>query len=216
MRPGRLAAAVALILTLGCAACDSPGGSAAPRDGEATKLEIPPGVQPPESIAGDAAERVEKSLLTTLPGVAPVPLDPEYSDGIASTVCGNKRGPQAYDSDSGMRREWSGSGTRVFQFVGAFGAVTATQAIDQVAGVLGCGSYSDRDGQYTGVHKVTVRSARLAFCETVDGKTAFCTSLLARDDILVRVQVAAPDEATATKTLAGVTSQATQRLAKAW
>ncbi|MEU4242518.1 hypothetical protein [Actinoplanes sp. NPDC026619] len=216
MRSGRLAAAVALILALGCAACDSSGGAA---DGGWTPLEVPSGLQPASAVASDAPDRVEKSLLTTLPGLTRVPLDPEYGDDVASPVCGNKQGAQAFSSESGMRREWRGTNTKVHQFAGAFGAVTAAQAVDQVAGKLGCGSYPapDRDGgEYTGVHQVTVPSARLAFCETVPAKNAFCTALLARDDILVRIQVAAVDEAAATKELGDVAPRAAESLAKAW
>ncbi|GAA0566639.1 hypothetical protein GCM10010172_58130 [Paractinoplanes ferrugineus] len=216
MPSGRLAAVSALILALGCAACDSSGGAA---DGGWTPLEAPTGLQPGASIAADAPDRVEKSLLTTLPGLDRVAIDPEYADDVASPVCGNKQGPQAYSSESGMRREWRGPQVKVHQFAGAFGAVTAEQAIDQVAGKLACGSYpaQDRDGgEYTGVHKVTVPSTRLAFCETSPGKNAFCTGLLARDDILVRIQVAAVDEAAATKLLGDVTGQSSEVLRKAW
>lgn len=216
MPSGRFAAVVALVLALGCAACDSSGGAA---DGGWTPLEQPSGLQPAESIASDAPDRVEKVLLTTLPGLDRVAIDPEYADDVASPVCGNTQGAKAYSSESGMRREWRGPDVKVHQFAGAFGAITAAQAIDQVGGMLGCGSYpaQDRDGgEYTGVHKVTVPSTRLAFCETSPGKNAFCTGLLDRDDILVRIQVAAIDEAAATKLLGDVTAQASEVLKKAW
>jgi hypothetical protein len=211
MRPGRLAAAVALILTLGSAACDNQGGVAEP-------LEVPPGVQAPSAIADDAPDRVEKSMLSNLSGLTPIPLDPEYSDDIASSVCGNKRGPRVYTSSDGMRREWQGPQTRVHQFTGAFGAVTAAQAIEQVGTMLGCGSYQvgREDGTYSNVHRVTVPSTTLAFCETVNGKNAACTGFLSRDDILVRIMTVAADEATATKLLGDVAPEAAETLTRAW
>ncbi|GAA2660317.1 hypothetical protein [Paractinoplanes durhamensis] len=208
----RLAVLAACLLTLGCAACDSPGGAA----GGSTRLEPGLGAQPIESIAPDAENRVEPTLLTALPGLAPVPQDPERSDGIASVVCGNKPGAEAYTSWYGMRREWQGGGTTVRQFAGVFAAPTAAQAIAQVSGVLGCGSYEDREGKFTAVHKVPTPSADLAYCETVNGKSVMCTALLAREDILVRIETGAADEATASKALSDVVPKAAEALTKAW
>ncbi len=182
------------------------------------------GVQSNDDLVDGAEDRVEPALIAAkavLPGVAPVALDVVYQDGVASSVCGNRRGSGVYSSMFGQRRRWAGDGLQVEQFAGVFGSVTASEAIAQVGSVLGCGSYRDRAGEHTKIHEVALPSLEKIdgsrmFCETLNGDTHVCTVLLAREDILSRVEVTSKDEAAAKKAAKQLAKSAASAVAAAW
>jgi hypothetical protein len=199
-----LAVALCAAVVAGCAGAPTePARDPLPQGSS----EAPGGVQSTDDLADGAEDRVEPALIAAnavLPGVAPVALDVVYQDDVASAVCGNRSGPGVYGSMFGQRRRWAGNGLEVEQFAGVFGSVTASEAIAQVSGVLRCGSYRDRDGEHTEIHEVTLPSlpkidGSLMFCETLNGATHVCTVLLAREDMLSRVEVTSKDEAAAKK-----------------
>lgn len=217
-----LALALSGSFLVGCA-----GAPAEPQRGPSPQQSSgwpPAGVQPNEDLKAGAEDRVEPALIAAkavLPGVVSVPLDPIYQDGVASAVCGNRSGPGVYGSMFGQRRRWAGDALKVEQFAGVFGSVTASEAIAQVGGVLGCGSYRDRDGEHTKIHEVALPSlekidGRRMFCQTLNGDTYLCTVLLAREDMLSRVVVTSKDEAAATKAAKQLAKTAATAVVAAW
>ncbi|MEV0901166.1 hypothetical protein [Actinoplanes sp. NPDC049802] len=160
-----------------------------------------PGQQPAASIKPGAAERVEKALLgpNAVAGMAAGAFDPPYVEDVASHVCGN--GPQlgAVSTVFGQERVWRGGDRGVRQFAGAYGMITAAEAVAQVNGVLGCGEYTEYMIKYAGVHQVDLPKLpgidqQRMFCETVAKKSSRCTVLLARGDVLTRILARAANQ----------------------
>ncbi|HWS34977.1 MAG TPA: hypothetical protein VN408_19840, partial [Actinoplanes sp.] len=171
------------------------------------------GRQPVDSIRSGAAERVEKTLLgpAAITGMTAVAFDPPYVEDVAAHVCGNGPKSGAVSSVFGQGRVWDGGDREVRQFAGAYGAVTAAEAVTQVDGVLGCGDYTEYVTEYSGVHRAGLPllsgiDQQSMFCETVDEKASRCTVLLARGDVLTRIESTAatePDAAGVARTVAG-------------
>ncbi|WP_412740277.1 hypothetical protein [Krasilnikovia sp. MM14-A1259] len=182
------------------------------------------GVQPLVSLKAGVEDRVEPALLPKdigMPALEAVSLDVEGLDDVASGVCGLQRGNGVYEGMFGLRRQWRGKGVAVEQFVSAFGAITATKAIDQVKGSLACGSYRDRSGEHTEIATHPVDrfpniDGSAMFCETLNARQRICTVLLAREDMLSRVTVQADDHAVASSLANSVASRAASALEKAW
>jgi hypothetical protein len=187
------------------------------------------GVQPNSALKPGVEDRVEPVLIgrqIPLSGVTSVQLSTEWMDDVVTAVCGNRTGNGVYMSAFGQRREWTGSDLTIQHFGGAFGAVTAAQAVEQPRTKLGCGTYKDRDGTHRVLGEVTLPAyaktdGRLMFCEVVDeqqpSETRYlCTALLAREDIVSRIEVRATTRAQSEQVTTTLAALAARTLAAAW
>ncbi|MDI6099445.1 hypothetical protein QLQ12_12655 [Actinoplanes sp. NEAU-A12] len=97
-----------------------------------------PGQQPPGSFRPGAAERVQRATLGPGAGgrLPSAERDPRYMEDVASHVCGNGPRSGALGTAFGRERLWRDEGVEVRQFTGAYGTITAAEAIGQVDGVL--------------------------------------------------------------------------------
>ncbi|MEU4620786.1 hypothetical protein AB0G04_12525 [Actinoplanes sp. NPDC023801] len=176
-----------------------------------------PGQQPGSSVRAGAAGRVERALLDAdeIHGRKMTGPPSPYTDDLASSVCGNDAAKGAYSSAFGRQRQWWGGERFVIQFAGAFGAVTAAEAVAQVEGVLTCEKYRDL-GDHTGVHSVPLPplpsvDRQLMFCDRVDrfgDELRTCTVLLAEGDVLTRLIVEADTEEEAIRIAGDVAARA--------
>jgi hypothetical protein len=204
--PGRLTIACGLALLLAAlAACAGP--PAEPWSDEDL------GVQPVTSWAPDAGDRTLASLLGPEPPVVGlVAKNPEaqWTDDVVSRVCNTLEGDGIYSSYSGRARLWTSPDLTVQSFVGAFGAVPAATAVEQVKSRFTCAEYTadvdtdgrgipnqDADGWHRNIRRLGppppldgVENAVL-FCETVKEVNQRCYAALARRDIVSRVTVTA-------------------------
>jgi len=157
----------------GCGAEPTSPGRGTP---SASSYFMVPRVQPNSALKPGVEDRIERALIgpaIPVKGAAAVPLSTEWMDDIVTSVCGNRAGEGVNQSRFGRRREWTGPGLSIRHFVGAFGAVTAAQAVEQPRARLGCGTYNDRDGKHRLLGEVILPeypniNGRLMFCEVVD------------------------------------------------
>ncbi|WP_433789557.1 hypothetical protein [Actinoplanes sp. CA-252034] len=175
--------------------------------------------QTADSMRSGAPGRADRAMLgpdavdwlTPLtPGTAPV-------EDVAAHLCGNGPGFGALVAAFGQERVWREpdfdveTGAEIRQFTGAYGRITAAEAIAQVDGRLGCEKYTDEGTEYHDVHPVAPAAApgverQLLYCEESEHTAGRCTLLLARGDTLSRVVVQAADSElaeTAARALAG-------------
>jgi hypothetical protein len=158
--------------------------------------------QTADSMRSGAAERVGAAMLdqSAVNWLAPVPLDVPDSEDVAAHVCGNGPGFGALVAAFGQERLWQepefdvDTGGEVRQFTGAYGRITAAEAIGQVEGRLGCERYTDFMTEYTEVRRVALGAIggidrQLLYCEESEHGAGRCTLLLAKGDVLTRVVV---------------------------
>lgn len=158
--------------------------------------------QTAESMRSGAAERAESALLdrAAVNWLMPVTLDMPDTEDVAAHVCDNGPGFGALVAAFGQERLWReeefdvDTGAEVRQFVGAYGRITAAEAIDQVGGRFGCERYSDFGVEYSGIRRVGLAEQpgvdrRMLYCEESGHRAGRCTLLLAKGDILSRVVV---------------------------
>jgi hypothetical protein len=155
-------------------------------------------------------------------------------DDVVTPACGAGRGDGSYISWHGQRREWESDKLRVAQFAGAFGVVTAAEAITIAAEKLTCGEYSNNaDASRAGIpaqdldgHHVILGEVDLPdypgvdkgfmFCELIGDFEYACTGILGRDDIVSRIEVVALDLKHAEEATLQLLSLAGKLLAEAW
>ena len=91
---------------------------------------------------------------------------------------------------------------------------TAIKPAARARAALGCAEYRDFEGVHRGIHEVRVDGG-FGYCETY-GKTQFrCTVLLARGDLLSRLQIVGPTEQTTVELAAKVVPVVTAALVRA-
>jgi hypothetical protein len=175
-------------------------------------------------MAEGARERVASAIVETdlsVVGARTVPLDVIYMDDVVSTVCGMRPGNGVYFSRFGQRREWESPEMTVRQFVGAFGVMSGAEAVDQAREHLQCSEYSDRLGKH-----ILVGSGRLPdfsgvdegmiYCESLDGGADVCVVLLAREDVVIRLEISTEQSDTSRQTAEALAQQFATHLADAW
>ncbi|MEV4279595.1 hypothetical protein [Actinoplanes xinjiangensis] len=180
-----------------------------------------PGRQSSSSIRSGAAERVERALLgaDAVPGRRAVEIAAPWTEDIASDACGNSAAKGAYTSAFGQQRRWMAGRRFVVQFAGAFGTVTAADAVAQADGALECTSYEDL-ADYSEVRRVPLPplpsvDRQLMYCERVDqagDRFHSCTVLLARGDVLTRLEVQDYDAAELPRLVADLVPRAAAAL----
>ncbi|GIE34584.1 hypothetical protein Ait01nite_076290 [Actinoplanes italicus] len=190
-----------------------------------------PRLQPATSLRPGAYDRVKKATLNT----DAVTWMNVYSaarpdEDIASHVCDNGPADGAIVAALGRGVSWQGKTDDgawdwrrfIWNYVGAYGTISAADAIGQVDAKLGCGHYPRGDIEITRVGRVGLPplpgvDRQLLFCERgeqQDEEVAFCTLLLARRDILSRVVVKAPTEDEALTSARALTGDAAEALAR--
>lgn len=168
------------------------------------------GIQPRGAVESSAELRVqramlgpelelenEKALVPNPKSMQGTPL--ERVNDLVTDACRKPSGRDAYLSKFGRRREWKHPEARIEQFAGAWGVLTARDAVEQSRKWLTCSSYRNRDGLHRLLGLVPLPvfdeiDQRLMFCEVIEenapGKTMYlCTVLLARGDIVSRFMV---------------------------
>ncbi|WBB57656.1 hypothetical protein [Verrucosispora sp. WMMD573] len=202
-----LAAAVGILLTAACGLNSSSSSSAGGQRSSAAPLSTSSaltGVQSPHDFAPGVEEQIGEALIgpdLDVVDVRSVPLESPYADDVLSPVCGNRPGGGVYLSAFGQRRQWTGPDLEIEQFSGAWGVIPAAEAVAQVRGKLGCGTYREREGPHRvlgerHLPKLAGLDGQLMFCEVVDEDgperpTYICTALLARDGVATRIQARA-------------------------
>jgi hypothetical protein len=187
-----------------------------------------PSLQPASSFRSGAAERVEAAMLgpDVLTWMDPASRTPYHDEDVAAHVCDNGPDSGALVAAFGRARNWKGRDTVesddarvVRQFAGAYGAITAAEAIDQVNGEFGCKRYTDFVDVYTGVGRVGLPELpgvdrQLLYCEQGEDTADRCTLLLARGDILSRITVEAATEAEAERDVRALADDAAEALTR--
>ncbi|MEU4159741.1 hypothetical protein [Actinoplanes sp. NPDC026670] len=162
--------------------------------------------QTADSMRSDAPARGDRAMLDreAIAGLTPLAIEAATSEDVAAHLCGNGPGFGALVAAFGQERIWReadfdvDTGGEVRQFTGAYGRITAGEAIGQVDGRFGCAHYDDGGIGYSGSHRVglpTLSGAdrQLLYCEESEHSAGRCTLLLARGDVLSRVVVQAAD-----------------------
>ncbi|MEU4625372.1 hypothetical protein AB0G04_36050 [Actinoplanes sp. NPDC023801] len=187
-----------------------------------------PRLQPAGSFRPGAAERVKAAMLDrdVITWLEPAGAAPHPDEDVAAHVCDNGPGSGAFVAAFGQTRDWwdrdSGGFSderAVRQFVGAYGAVTAADAITQVNGQFSCDRYTDFGNDYTSVGRVGLPELpgverQLLYCEQDENENGRCTLLLARGDILSRLVVKAATEADAERDARALADDAAAALAR--
>ncbi|GIE81839.1 hypothetical protein Aph02nite_77890 [Actinoplanes philippinensis] len=158
------------------------------------------------SLRSEAPGRVDRAMLgrDAVDWLAPVTPEPVATEDVAAHLCGNGPGFGALVAAYGQERVWRErdfdveTGGEIRQFAGAYGRITAAEAITQADGRLGCERYTDGGTGYHDVHRVVLPAVtgadrQLLYCEESEHSAGRCTLLLARGDILSRVVVQAAD-----------------------
>ncbi|MET8262183.1 hypothetical protein ACFYPG_32935 [Micromonospora sp. NPDC005553] len=208
-----LVAAVGLVLTAACgggSGTPPAAGRSGPPAGGYTIDPFADGLQPVFDMDPELADQVGRVLIGSTPdidGLKVVPQQSPYADGVLSSVCGMRRGNGVYGTAFGQQREWEAPDLRVMQLAGAWGVTSGAQAVEQVRGKLGCGTYRDREDRYrvlgeTQLPRLPGLDGQLMYCEVIDGAdrsvpTHICTLLLARGALVSRIRTLALDTATA-------------------
>ncbi|WP_204291741.1 hypothetical protein [Micromonospora gifhornensis] len=223
---------VGLVLTTAC----GPSGETSPTGGRerpATTSTDPhstdpavTGVQPLYDLSPELEDQIGTVLIGSalgIDGVAEVPLQSPYMDDLLSGACGTEPGNGVYLSAFGQRREWKAPHVRIQQFAGGWGVSPAAEAVAQVRGRLGCGTYQDREGLHRvlGERELSPLSGlddQLMFCEVIneegpEGPTHLCTVLLARGEIASRIQTRAATAERAEQVARELAVPAARRLA---
>ncbi|WP_317795585.1 hypothetical protein [Actinoplanes sichuanensis] len=190
-----------------------------------------PSLQPVTSLRPGAYSRVKKATL----GTDAVDWMEVYSaarpeEDIASDVCGNSPATGAVVSALGRSVSWQAKTDDgswdwrrfIWNYVGAYGTISAADAVEQVDGRLGCGPYIWGDirlntSRRVGLPPLPGIDRQLLFCEQgeqQDEEIAFCTLLLARHDILSRVVVKATTEEEAVTSARALADEAAEALAR--
>jgi hypothetical protein len=162
--------------------------------------------QTADSLRSEAPGRVDRALLdgAAVNWLTPVGLPVAHDEDVAAHLCGNGPGFGALVAAYGQERLWREpdfdveTGGEVRQFAGAYGRITAAEAIDQVDGRFGCSHYTDFTTEYTEVRRAGLPilpgiDRQLLYCEESEHGAGRCTLLLARGDILNRLIVQAAD-----------------------
>ncbi len=162
--------------------------------------------QTADSLRSEAPGRVDRALLDrdAVNWLTPVPLPVAHIEDVAAHLCGNGPGFGALVAAYGQERLWRETdfdvetGGEIRQFAGAYGRITAAEAIDQVDERFGCPHYTDSTTEYTEMHRVLLPALpgidrQLLYCEEFEHGTGRCTLLLARGDVLSRLIVQAAD-----------------------
>jgi hypothetical protein len=160
--------------------------------------------QTADSLRSEAPARVGRAMLDrgAVDWLTPVPLPVVHDEDVAGHLCGNGPGFGALVAAFGQERLWREpdfdveTGGEIRQFAGAYGRITAAEAIDQVDGRFGCSRYTDVTTEYTDVHRVGLPTLpgvdrKLLYCEESEHGAGRCTLLLARGDVLSRLVVQA-------------------------
>jgi len=227
-----LATVLGILLISACGTSDgtSPsGGRARPATLSAGPFSTDPavtGVQPLYDLSRELEDQIDTVLIgpaLDIDGVVAVPLQSPYMDDLLSEVCETQPGNGVYLSAFGQRREWKASDLRIQQFAGGWGVSPAAEAVAQVRGQLGCGTYRDREGLHRilGERELSRLSGlddQLMFCEVIDendpdGPTHLCTALLARGEIASRIETRAATAERAEQVTRELAAPAAQRLA---
>ncbi|MFJ8577389.1 hypothetical protein [Micromonospora sp. NPDC093277] len=226
-----LVAAVGLVLTAACGAntgTSGAGGRGRPAIASPEPFSTDPAMLGAQSIF-DLDPKLEGEVGTVLigpaldvGGVTEVPLQSPYMGSVLSGVCGTRRGNGVYGSAFGQRREWEASGLRIQQFAAVWGVDSAADAVAQIRGRLGCGTYQDREGSHRvlGERELSILSGlddQLMFCEVLnekdpDGPTHFCAVLLARGMLASRIETRADTAERAEQVTRELAVSAAQRL----
>jgi hypothetical protein len=201
-----LAAAVGLLLTAACGAAGSGSSAAGGRRSPTAPLSTGSadvGVQMPDDLAPELEEQIGEVMMGDLDVADVRGVSSLYADDVLSPVCGNRPGNGVYESAFGQVYEWAAPDVEIEQFAGAWGVIPAAEAVAQVRGKLGCGTYMDRSGLYRvlgerQLPKLAGLDDQLLFCEVTNEEgperpTYLCTALLARGEIASRIQVRGAD-----------------------
>ncbi|BEL03083.1 hypothetical protein Q0Z83_012740 [Actinoplanes sichuanensis] len=160
--------------------------------------------QTADSMRSEAPGRVDRAMLDreTVGWLMPFTIEAATSEDVAAHLCGNGPGFGALVAAFGQERIWRepdfdvDTGVEVRYFTGAYGRITAGEAIGQVDGRFGCARYDDGGVAYAGPHRVGLSALdgvdrQLLYCEESEHSAGRCTLLLARGDILSRLVVQA-------------------------
>ncbi|WP_213455636.1 hypothetical protein [Rhizomonospora bruguierae] len=141
-------------------------------------------------------------------------------------VCNNKRGNGVYESNYGQYRMWTGNGVKVRQWVGAFGVITASQAIEQARVKASCDRYQDRQGDHRllgpeSLPKYSKIDGTYMLCEIRNERSAtdaehVCFAALAREDVASVIMVEANSHDEAVRAGKQFADQVALQLAAAW
>jgi hypothetical protein len=187
-----------------------------------------PQLQPASSFRPGAAERVEAAMLgpDVITWMDPAGPAPYHDEDVAAHACDNGPDSGALVAAFGRARNWKGRDADgsddyrvVRQFAGAYGAITAAEAIDQVNGEFGCDRYTDFVDVYTSVGRIGLPELpgvdrQLLYCEQGEDAADRCTLLLARGDVLSRLIVEASSEAEAERDVRALADDAAKALAR--